>query len=157
MIPISSIKDLFSTKEELYNLLRDEGGYYLPPLQKTPLIFLKDVLADRKKLFLKKKIISASEKIPCYNELSPKHFWPLIKYRENLLIYFPDYPEKVFPDKKYMFDILNTEDKAKFDSVLQQAKAFRKEVNTEDLIEEEKVIDVNPELLDIFLRSEKKI
>lgn len=90
LIPISSIKDLFSTKEELYNLLRDEGGYYLPPLNKTPFLFLKDVLAGRKKLILKKKIVSADERIPHYNELNPKHFWPFIKGRGDLLIYFPD-------------------------------------------------------------------
>ena len=55
-----------------------------------------------------------------------------------------------------MFDILNTEDTVKLESVLKQAKAFREEVDTEDLIEEEKFIDINPEFLDIFLKSDKK-
>jgi primosomal protein N' len=156
LVPISSVKDLFSTKEELYNLLKEEGGYYLPPLKKTPFNFLKDVLADRKKLILKKDICLADENIPRYKELSAKYFWPLIKERKDLLIYFPDYPEKVYPDKIYTFNILNTEDKIKFDSLLQQSKNIRKELDNEDLIEEEKVFEMNPKYISVFLKSDKK-
>jgi hypothetical protein len=45
------MKNLVRTKRELYNLFRQEGGYYLPSIsKKTPLQFLKDVLIGKKEL-----------------------------------------------------------------------------------------------------------
>ena len=158
LIPVSSLRHVFSTKEELYNLLKEEGRYYLPPLNKTPIAFLKDVMMQKKKLILNKDLSAVDKEIPRYEELSVKYLWPLIKKdRVDLMRFFPDYSDKKLPDKTYLFNILNTEDSGNLESLLEQAKKFRKELAEEKIIEEEeKVFEVNSEhILSLITKSEK--
>ena len=75
-----------------------EGGFYLPPIPKTPVSFLRDVLKGDKKLILKKDLCEVDLKIPRFSELSVKNFWNLIKERPELNMFFPDYTEKQLPE-----------------------------------------------------------
>ncbi len=130
----------------------------MPPLSKTPIAFLKDVMMEKKKLIHKKDLSVVDKAIPRFAELSVKYFWPMIKKdRVDLMRFFPDYSEKQLPDKTYLFNILNTEDSGSFESVLAQSKLFRKELAQKKAIEdEEKVFKVSSEhILSLISKSEK--
>ena len=58
------MKNLVRTKQELYNLFRQEGGFYLPSIRKTPLQFLKDVLIGKKDLLKTEAIDRVERPIP---------------------------------------------------------------------------------------------
>jgi hypothetical protein len=64
LIPLKNLKNLVRTKQELYNLFKQEGGYYLPPISKTPLQFLKDVLIGKKELLKTEEIFHVERSIP---------------------------------------------------------------------------------------------
>ena len=157
LVPISSIRDLCSTKEELYKIFVEEGGYYLPPLSKTTNAFLKDILTNKKSVLLKKNVSKLDERVPHYPELSIKTIWPLIKSsQKDLLVYFPDYAENQYPDKTFTLNILNTEMKEKLETLINKAKEIRKEMTEEKAREEEKYMDIGEEFLKMFKKSDKK-
>ena len=70
-VPLNSIANIFRTKVELYTLLQNHGGYYLPSLEKTPCQFLRDFLVG-KKLLLKLKDVKTKGKIPRFELLRVK-------------------------------------------------------------------------------------
>ena len=86
---MNSIGNIFRSKAELYTLLQNYGGFYLPPLEKTSCIFLKDVLVG-KKLLLKVKAVEPTGKIPQLEEFRVKNLWELFKERPDFKVYFPD-------------------------------------------------------------------
>ena len=46
--------------------------------------------------------------VPKYEELSVSKIWLLIKEADDILEYFPDYPNMQLPDRVYMFSIFWT-------------------------------------------------
>ena len=46
--------------------------------------------------------------VPRYEELKVEQVWPLIKEIDDLMLYFPDYGDKQYPDRKFMYSILGT-------------------------------------------------
>ena len=110
---------------------------------------------DNKKLILKKDLREVDLKIPRFSELSVKNFWNLIKKRPDLSIFFPDYTEKQLPDKTYLFNIMNTEDKTKLDRVIGKSKQFRKELDDDKKNMDEEVVEIkNKTILSLFRASE---
>ena len=41
-------------------------------------------------------------------ELKVEQVWPLIKEIDDLMLYFPYYEDKQYPDQKFMYSILGT-------------------------------------------------
>ena len=69
--------------------------------------FLKDILADRKKLLTMKEVNFIN--VPKYDELSVKNIWPMIQNDPEVLAYFPSkLPKNRLPDREYTFNVLNT-------------------------------------------------
>ena len=69
--------------------------------------FLKDVLADKKRLIPLKDVIFVN--VPKYDELSVKTVYPLIQKDKELMAFFPDkLPKGRLPDRDYTFNVLNT-------------------------------------------------
>ena len=69
--------------------------------------FLKDILADRKKLLTMKEVDFIN--VPKYDELSVKNIWPMIQNDPEVLAYFPSkLPKNRLPDREYTFNVLNT-------------------------------------------------
>ena len=90
--------------------------YFLPPLPKWPLHFLRKVFEGKKKVnidaiiyfqMLKQKDITIIE-VPKYEKLSIAKIWTIVKETDDIFQYFPDYSNKQFPDRDYMFSILWT-------------------------------------------------
>jgi hypothetical protein len=60
------MKALFRTKGELYNIFLEEGEYFLPPIPKTQIQFLKDVLVGKKVLLKRSDVNRLEDKIPLF-------------------------------------------------------------------------------------------
>ena len=69
--------------------------------------FVRSLLSDQKKLLYMCQIRPVN--VPKYDELSVKNIYPHLKADVEIMIYFPDQlPEGRWPDRTYMFTILNT-------------------------------------------------
>ena len=69
--------------------------------------FLKEVLAEHKKLLRKSEVNYIA--VPHYDELSVKALWPDVKKDGNFLAFFPSkYPKGKAPPREYFFNVLNT-------------------------------------------------
>ena len=80
---------------------------YLPPDHTINKDFLKEVLAEDKRLFTVSEI--RMRHVPLYDELSVKKLFPLMKDDELFMAYFPTkMPGSRLPDRDYFFNILNT-------------------------------------------------
>ena len=80
---------------------------YVPPATMINKDFLKQVLANDKKLIKMSALRSIN--VPKFDEVSVKTIWPLIKQDPEVLVFFPDdYAKGRVPYRKYTFDILNT-------------------------------------------------
>ena len=79
----------------------------MAPMNQVNKDFLRDVFADRKKLFKKSQVTYIS--VPNFDELSVKNLWAGLKDDDAFKIYFNDiYPKERFPERSYFFNILNT-------------------------------------------------
>ena len=80
---------------------------YLPPASMINKDYLKDILAEHKRLIELKDVIMVS--VPKYDELSVKQVWPMIKADPDLMKFFPDkLPKGKLPDREYTFNVLST-------------------------------------------------
>ena len=69
--------------------------------------FLKDVLAEKKRLIALKDVIFVN--VPKYDEISVKNVWPMIQQDKELMAFFPEkLPKGRMPDRAYTFNVLNT-------------------------------------------------
>ena len=81
--------------------------FYVPPELMVNKDFLRQILVEEKQLLPMSAVKSAN--IPNYDELSVKNLWPSIQQSPELMRFFPDkLPTGRLPDKKYMFDVMNT-------------------------------------------------
>ena len=87
--------------------------YHLPPYEKCPIHFLREVLAGDKlvslailhwKVLRKESVIHLD--VPKYKKLSVHSIWPLVREVSSLTQYFPTLQPNQTPDRNYMFSIL---------------------------------------------------
>ena len=89
--------------------------------------FLRDVLAERKKLLKLQDVKLIS--VPKYEELSVKNLFPHLKNDPNFMMYLPDkYPKGHPPDREYFFNVLNTLNPEYMSSVIKHASRLRNHV-----------------------------
>ena len=89
--------------------------YHLPPYEKCPIHFLREVLTGDKlvslailhwKVLRKESVINLN--VPRYKELLVHSIWPLVREVSSLTQYFPTLQPNQTPDRNYMFSILAT-------------------------------------------------
>ena len=69
--------------------------------------FLKQVLREEKNLLPLAAVKYV--KVPHYDELSVKKFWPILRQDETLMKYMPGKDnENTLPDREYFWNIANT-------------------------------------------------
>ncbi len=73
LILVCKFKNLFRSKEELYYSLWEEGGYYPPPVNKTPIQLLKDVLVSKRELLMRSDVKIMQGLMPRYSEIIVKN------------------------------------------------------------------------------------
>ena len=79
----------------------------MPPEDVVNKDFLKEVLAEHKKLLRKSEVNYIA--VPNYDELSVKALLPDVKKDGNFLAFFPSkYPKGKAPPREYFFNVLNT-------------------------------------------------
>ena len=79
----------------------------MPPATQVNMDFLRQVLKGEKML-LKKSAVKFID-VKRFDELSVKNLWVDLSKDEAFKIYFPDkYPQDKWPNRKYMFDTLNS-------------------------------------------------
>ncbi len=158
-IPLTSIGNVFRTKEELYTLFQNHIGYYLPPLNKTPVQFLKDVLVG-KKILLKQKEVETTGKIPRFEEFRVKHIWELTKVRQDLMLYFPDIlpSSNRLPDRAYLLNVLNTLEEDLITKSFSESMMKRREQSIKEREKDNNIrtIEIKPEILEKILGSQQE-
>jgi len=81
--------------------------YYVPPDSMVNKDFIRDVLAERKKLMKLSAVKSVN--VPHFDEISVKSVFPLFKDDPEIMKYIPDFlAAGKLPDRVYFFNILNT-------------------------------------------------
>ena len=153
---MNSIANVFRTKEELYTLLQNHGGYYLPPLVKTPCQFLRDFLVG-KKLLLKLKDVETTGKIPRFEEFGVKNIWDLVKDKLDFKPYFPDIPagSKNLPDRDYLLNVVNTLEADLITTIFAESMKKRQELNFKER-ETDRVMEIKPELFELIMNSDQR-
>ena len=102
--------------------------------------FLKDILADRKKLLTMKEVDFIN--VPKYDELSVKNIWPMIQNDPEVLAYFPSkLPKNRLPDREYTFNVLNTKQGDYVKMIIAHAQKLRND--TTDKQKEAEFIQVS--------------
>ena len=61
-----------------------------------------------KKSLLNLKDVLWLEEIPRYKEICVKTIWDKAKTDSNILRHFPDFKAKKYPQKAYLFNVINT-------------------------------------------------
>ena len=140
-VVLEDLLDRFRSKRDMYNLLTKDrkliqelfvySWLFLTTFAQMTLTFSKKVLEVKKKVnidaiiysqMLKQKDITII-KVPKYKELSVTKIWTLVKETDDIFQYFPDYSNKQFPDRDYMFSILWT---LRFDTMQKMIEKARK-------------------------------
>ena len=106
--------------------------YHLPPYEKCPIHFLREVLAGDKMVsltilywkVLKKESVVYLD-VPRYKELSVHNIWSLVYEVPDLAQYFPTLQPNRTPDRNYMFAILATLRNEKTKNMIQNARKNR--------------------------------
>jgi hypothetical protein len=110
----------FKSKEDLHRYMTQHGNrdeffnasdvenVFLPSLKGTPLAFLRDILAGKKKVFKCNDI--ATREIPRYPEISVKALYDDALTVPELALYLPskEYMKKRLPERTFFFGILST-------------------------------------------------
>ena len=88
------------------------------------------MLRDEKKLLELNQVKYV--KVPHYEELSVKRFWPILREDETLVQYMPDFTtEDKLPDRVYFWNLANTVQNAYVQKVIKHANDQRMKAQEE--------------------------
>jgi len=97
----------FRSKEDFISYMQNQLQLYVPPEKMLNRDFMKQLLAEEKKLLELRQVVHVS--VPRFDELSVKKFWPLLQRDPVFMLYMPDpVPEGRLPEREYFWNVLNT-------------------------------------------------
>ena len=97
----------FRSKEDFISYMTHQLQLYVPPEKMLNRDFMKQLLAEEKKLLELRQVIHVN--VPRYDELSVKKFWPLLQRDQVFMLYLPDpVPDGRLPEREYFWNVLNT-------------------------------------------------
>ena len=80
---------------------------YVPPEKMLNRDFMKQLLAEDKKLLELRQVIHCN--VPKYDELSVKKFWPLMQRDLAFMKYMPDATQDGrLPEREFFWNVFNT-------------------------------------------------
>ena len=95
-------------------------------------------------------------RVPKYKELSTQAIWNFVKEVPDLVLYFPDYTLKQYPDKGYLFSILGAIHGDELNGLIQEARKKRSIYEEPDLNEFVEVTEeIKKEIEDVFTQKSK--
>jgi len=114
----------FQSKEDFISYMSNQLQLYVPPEKMLNRDFMKQLLAEDKKLLELRQVIHCS--VPQYDELSVKKFWPLMQPDVAFMLYMPDpMPDGRLPEREYFWNVLNTLQTAYVQRLIEHANAQR--------------------------------
>jgi len=97
----------FQSKTDFMAYMTHQLQLYVPSEKMLNRDFMKQLLAEGKKLLELRQVIQVS--VPRYDELSVKKFWPLMQKDKAFMLYLPDAtPDGRLPEREYFWNVLNT-------------------------------------------------
>ena len=103
----SELVGKFRSKSDFLKFFKESMQLYVPPEKYINKDFLKQVLAEEKKLLPNMEVKPVN--VPLYDELSVKKFYPMLQSDPSFMQFMPDpSPDGRLPDRKYFFNVLNT-------------------------------------------------
>ena len=99
----------FRSKADFIAYMTNQLQLYVPPEKMLNRDFMKQLLAEEKKLLELRAVRHAN--VPKYDELSVKKFWPLMQKDAKFMQYMPDPMPKGegrLPERDYFWNVLNT-------------------------------------------------
>ena len=94
------------SKREVYNLLWNEGGIYLPPLKDSHHKFISQIMVGDKK-FLKCSQVKVCT-VPHYKMLTIPDMLKFAKTKVDINLFLPDYEYQKYPNRQWLWNVLNT-------------------------------------------------
>ena len=150
-ITVSDLAAKFKSKAELYNILKREGEIYLPPKQDSTQKFLREVMSGRK-LYIKWKKVAVI-RVPHYKGLQVRDLLRFASSKVNIEDYLPDYQYKKEPNRKWLWNVINTLVNTEFHEFIEEKVEKRRE----ELIESQNLgIKVKPEF-EVLFASTKSV
>ena len=151
-------------KKDLYDLLTVDSKFiwnynivvdlFLPPINKTPLKFIRQIIAKEKKVLYLRIIRRLYDYIASlrqlgvalgsqtksdhfcncsnYKELGVSKIWNYILQIKDLIDYFPDYQNNELPEREFMWTVLATLRSEATSSLIEDARKSRSIKNDSD-------------------------
>ena len=116
----------FRSKADFIAYMTNQLQLYVPPEKMLNRDFMKQLLAEEKKLLELRAVRHAN--VPKYDELSVKKFWPLMQKDAKFMQYMPDPMPKGegrLPERNYFWNVLNTVKTAYVQQLIEHANQLR--------------------------------
>ena len=114
----------FQSKTDFMAYMTHQLQLYVPSEKMLNRDFMKQLLAEGKKLLELRQVIQVS--VPRYDELSVKKFWPLMQKDKAFMLYLPDAtPDGRLPEREHFWNVLNTRQPEYVKRLIDHANAQR--------------------------------
>ena len=117
----------FRSKADFVSYMTNQLQLYVPPEKMLNRNFMKQLLVEEKRLLERCKVTHCT--VPKYDELSVKHFWPLMQKDVEFMLYMPDpTADGRVPEREYFWNVLNTLQTEYVQRLIKHANAQRNTV-----------------------------
>lgn len=136
------------SKNELYNLLINEGGLYLPPKPDAHCKFISDILVGDAKCLKSSEI--RVRNIPHLKGLTVQNLLDFSEDKVDIHSYLPKYEYKKLPNREWLANIINTLIPAELDAFI--AEKLNERVK---LVVMKKSLNIKalPEFIEVFKKA----
>ena len=93
--------------------------------------FAKKVLSGKKKLLNLSEVLWVNN-VPRYKEINVKTIWDKAKTDNSIKAYFPDFNEKRYPRKAYLFNVINTVQPNTMMNYIKKIKKDREQIEIDE-------------------------
>ena len=148
-ITINDIAIHAKSKKEIYHVLTVEGGLYLPPMMDANKRYIQDIMREIKKFIYAKNVRIV--KVPQIENLSIKAILIWAKENTSIESYLPSYDYEKYPNRDWLWNILNTIAYDKFQKLIKDALKDRKKMI---VMKSRMKVEAIPEIIHIFAKSQ---
>ena len=148
-ITINDIAIHAKSKKEIYHVLTVEGGLYLPPMMDANKRYIQDIMRGIKKFIYAKNVRIV--KVPQIENLSIKAILIWAKENTSIESYLPSYDYEKYPNRDWLWNILNTIAYDKFQKLIKDVLKDREKMI---VMKSRMKVEAIPEITNIFAKSQ---
>ena len=126
-----------------------EGGLYLPPMMDANKRYIQDIMREIKKFIYAKNVRIV--KVPQIENLSIKAILIWAKENTSIESYLPSYDYEKYPNRDWLWNILNTIAYDKFQKLIKDALKDREKMI---VMKSRMKVEAIPEIIHIFAKSQ---